>query len=604
VKTATERQFTGSDAKQARQSYQHLAAVVNRIVNRLARTLPEADAKKFLKPTVPGTIHSLHGLFHGRDLKKKNLILAHKFVVPHFDYRGDPENAARFMDRRLDALALFETAVGRRLIQLTRADNKTLLFTSYEGHPLLDAAEWVYLQARQKADYWKNASAAVTDDLLDEAIQMLPEVVAPVAGADAADVEDSAEGERWESADLMASAVVKGMWTKIINSAASALEKEFDTGSDPELAAARAANKILELGKAIKATRAREVLRAVMSPGTRDDVADSNGKNNVPSPAGGSPVEEVATLDKNVVGSFCEVIENKDDDDMPEKSTEGAMLEWALFWARQGVAVFPVHTAADGACSCSRGAECKSAGKHPKTATGLKEATTDERQIVRWWGRWPDANIGGATGGAIRLLVVDVDPKSGGDASLCDLVEAHGGEWLNTLHVETGSLGSHFFYTYPADVELRNSAGALAPGIDTRAEGGYVVLPPSLHVSGRRYRLKETVTIQPAPVWIIEEFTRPAEQKPSVVVNFQERRTRRGGGSCFAEGERNHGLFRVGCAIWGGGQASDIADLHQQLLQVNVERCSPPLDDAEVAQIVGSIQRYPRGVPISQEAMA
>jgi len=291
--------------------------------------------------------------------------------------------------------------------------------------------------------------------------------------------------------------------------------------------------------------------------------------------------------------------------EMPAKTQDSdpEMIEWAQEWARHGLAVFPVHSAFDGICSCPKGSECKSAGKHPKTATGLKEATTDAAQIARWWRKWPDANIGGRMGGAARLVAVDVDPKSGGDASLFDLVEAHGGEWLDTLHVETGSLGSHFFFTYPEGVELRNSANVLAPGVDIRAEGGYVVLPPSLHVSGRRYALKSAAPMQPAPAWLVEDLTRPRDQKPSVVVDFQERRTHtHGGGAIIGEGERNERMFKIGCAIWGGGNASDLTDLHAQLLQVNAERCSPSLTDAEVAEIVGSVARYPRGVPVPKGA--
>jgi len=290
--------------------------------------------------------------------------------------------------------------------------------------------------------------------------------------------------------------------------------------------------------------------------------------------------------------------------EMPVKTQDSdpEMLEWAIEWARQGVPVFPVHSAFDGICSCSAGSECKSTGKHPKTAKGLKEATTDEAQIAAWWRKWPHANIGGRMGGAVRLLAVDVDPRHGGDASLFDLTEAHGGKWLETRHVETGSRGSHFFFTYPEGIELRNTTNNLAPGIDTRAEGGYVVLPPSLHVSGRRYTLKSAVQIQPAPAWLVEELTRPADQKPPVVVNFQERRTHTRGGGIIGEGERNARMFKIGCAIWGKGQAQDLTDLHMQLLQVNAERCSPLLTDAEVAEIVGSINRYPRGVPVPAEA--
>jgi hypothetical protein len=231
----------------------------------------------------------------------------------------------------------------------------------------------------------------------------------------------------------------------------------------------------------------------------------------------------------------------------------------------------------------------------------LKDATTNERQVRLWWTKHPHANIGGRTGGPLRLLVFDSDPRHGGDASLCDLIQAHGAEWVNTLQVNTGGGGHHFFFNYPEVVELRNTAGKVAPGIDTRAEGGYVVLPPSLHASGRRYRLMNETPTQPAPAWLIEALTRTPAQPASVVVDFQERRERKADGAIIAEGERNEQIFRVGCAIWGKGKAADAVDLAAQLRDVNTQRCNPPLADTEVAQIAAGIAgRYVHGVPVQE----
>jgi hypothetical protein len=198
---------------------------------------------------------------------------------------------------------------------------------------------------------------------------------------------------------------------------------------------------------------------------------------------------------------------------------------------------------------------------------------------------------------------VDVDPKSGGDANLCSLIEAHGDGWLDTFTQETGSRGSHFLFTYPPEIELRNSAGKLAVGIDTRAEGGYIVLAPSIHASGRRYAIANAGEIKPAPSWLIEELIRKPTEQPAVVVDFQERATPRGGG-LITEGTRNDRLFRVGCGIWGAGAALHKSDLYTQLLDENLARVSPPLDPSEVVQIVESIMRYPRGVPVREGGAA
>lgn len=280
---------------------------------------------------------------------------------------------------------------------------------------------------------------------------------------------------------------------------------------------------------------------------------------------------------------------------------EPDLAQFALGWARLGVPVFPLHSVFDGICSCPEGSECKSKGKHPMTARGLKNATTDETTICRWWAKHPHANIGGVTGGALRLLAVDVDPKNGGDANLCNLVEAHGAEWLDTFTQETGSRGSHILFTYPAGVELRNSAGKIAVGIDTRAEGGYIVLAPSLHALGRRYAIANEAEIAPAPDWLIDDLTRKPSEPTAKVIDFQERRASLGGG-VIGEGERNDRLFRVGCGIWGSGGALDKFDLYSQLLEVNSARVSPSLAPSEVVKIAESVARYPRGVPIQEGA--
>ncbi len=274
-------------------------------------------------------------------------------------------------------------------------------------------------------------------------------------------------------------------------------------------------------------------------------------------------------------------------------------------WAARGMPVMPLYTPNEkGICDCRDGAKCKSPGKHPRTYTGLKEATTDSKTILKWFRQKPDANVGGTTGEASGLLVVDVDPKSGGDLSLTDLIEAYGDEWLDTLKVRTGSGGFHFFFEYPKGLDLRNTAGKIAPGIDTRANGGYVVLPSSKHVSGNLYELIDDARPRPLPAWLLERLTATKAQPPSKVINFQAKE-RGAPGSVIPDGQRNTGLFKVGCAIWGKGEAEHLPDLHGQMLDVNARRCSPPLDDAEVAELAANIAaRYTRGIPIPDSAHA
>lgn len=98
----------------------------------------------------------------------------------------------------------------------------------------------------------------------------------------------------------------------------------------------------------------------------------------------------------------------------------------ALVYVSQGWAVLPCHEPAPRrGCSCGR-VDCTSPGKHPRTRRGLHDATIDPHRVAAWWRRWPTANVGLRTGAASGLVVVDVAPAHGGEASLARLATAHG----------------------------------------------------------------------------------------------------------------------------------------------------------------------------------
>lgn len=162
-------------------------------------------------------------------------------------------------------------------------------------------------------------------------------------------------------------------------------------------------------------------------------------------------------------------------------------LARAIAYAVQ-VPVFPLHTpiltGPEPKCSCGN-PECTSIGKHPRTRNGLHDATTDAGTITRWWSMWPDANIGMPTGKASGVVVLDVDEFD----SLTALEEEHG-KLPDGPVVLTGGGGLHLYFRAP-DLVIPNSASKLGPGLDIRGGGGYVVLPPSLHVSGKRYQWLE-----------------------------------------------------------------------------------------------------------------
>ena len=168
----------------------------------------------------------------------------------------------------------------------------------------------------------------------------------------------------------------------------------------------------------------------------------------------------------------------------PPPEGEGALACALHYGQRVGWRVFPVR-----------------ADKTPLVKDWPNVSTTDEAQIREWWGRWPEAGIGLATGRGSGVYVVDVDAGRDGAASW-EQLEARHGQRL-TMVSSTGGGGWHVFFRTPS-VELRNTAGRLAPGIDTRGEGGYVVLPPSPHPSGERYAWSQWRRPQHLPAWLAE----------------------------------------------------------------------------------------------------
>jgi len=156
------------------------------------------------------------------------------------------------------------------------------------------------------------------------------------------------------------------------------------------------------------------------------------------------------------------------------------MLEAAKRYAAHGLRVFLVHGIRNGACTCSK-ADCKSPGKHPATANGFKDATTDPRKIAEWFDGPAGIpyNIGIATQG---LLVLDIDRKPGkpdGLKTLVALMERHG-KLPSTLTAKTANGGAHMVYRLPAGKHVKSSAGKLGPSLDVRADGGYIVAWPSV----------------------------------------------------------------------------------------------------------------------------
>ncbi len=190
-------------------------------------------------------------------------------------------------------------------------------------------------------------------------------------------------------------------------------------------------------------------------------------------------------------------------------------LSAALHYARLGWAVFPLHSIVNGKCSC--GQQCKSPGKHPRVISGVKEATFDEGQIKLWWSNWPTANIAVATGSISGIFVLDVDPKSDGFDSL-DKIEVEHGKITDDVLAITGSGGRHYVFKHPGDIGRCSTN--LFRGIDTRGNGGYIVVSPSNHFSGDEYFWDaeadplDGAIPPPVPDWLLNKLGEKKQLKP------------------------------------------------------------------------------------------
>jgi hypothetical protein len=187
-----------------------------------------------------------------------------------------------------------------------------------------------------------------------------------------------------------------------------------------------------------------------------------------------------------------------------------APLDVAVAYAGRGWAVFPCHAPADGPgqCSCWR-ADCSSPAKHPRVPGGLKSATMDVATIRRWWQRWPAANVAIRTGAISGLVVVDVDPDHGGERSFEALLKEHA-PLPDGLVVQTGSGGRHYYFAHPGGLVRNDTGRRLGAGLDIRGDGGYVIAPPSRHISGANYRRTSRSRELPSPPdWLLSLVREP-----------------------------------------------------------------------------------------------
>ena len=255
-------------------------------------------------------------------------------------------------------------------------------------------------------------------------------------------------------------------------------------------------------------------------------------------------------------------------------------LELLLKYVKAGFYLLPLHWPINGTtCSCSD-PKCKRIGKHPRIHNGVKEASKNTHKITKWHETWPEANWALATGVKSGILVVDIDPKHGGNESLAQY------RMPLTASVITGSGGKHYYFVHPKET-IRNSNGRVGKGIDIRTNDGYVVIPPSKHASGDYYTWK----IKPSDIGGFAEL--PKELLNKLVEISKEPIRIESAEGMIEEGQRNDMLIAM--AGWMRWRGFNAAAIEAAILSVNEIACDPPVEHNEVMKLINSALRWQKG---------
>jgi hypothetical protein len=197
----------------------------------------------------------------------------------------------------------------------------------------------------------------------------------------------------------------------------------------------------------------------------------------------------------------------------------------------------------------------------------LKDASRNDLVIRDWWEVSPEANVAVVTGALSGVIVLDVDGEPG--ALTLGTLPSLPASW----HSRTGR-GEHYWFRHPGGAVP--NAVKLRPGLDLRGDGGYVVVPPSRHVSGRPYEWvvsPDDVPLADPPEWLLGLIRSPRPVAQTVTPR-----------ASIPEGARNDTLYRLARSLKVKGLTTSgiSAALHAE----NQARCVPPLPSSEVDKIV------------------
>lgn len=256
--------------------------------------------------------------------------------------------------------------------------------------------------------------------------------------------------------------------------------------------------------------------------------------------------------------------------------TDSIFLGAALDYVDRGVAVIPLK-----ACS-----------KEPATKNGLNDWSDNPEQLSFWWGRNPNFNVAGVLGqvsGGLVAIDLDVHDEAHSGVDFLREWQVEHGELPETWTSITGSGGKQLFYR--VDREIKNSANG-SIGVDIRGDGGYVVLPPSIHPNGEPYEWSVSpddcdVADATPRVYAFIDAVRPSstggggDRKPRFQLPDK------------IDSNRNDTLYKYMCSLRESGRSTEEMGILARA--VNDARCVPPLSSIELNKIVKSASRYDPG---------
>jgi len=228
-----------------------------------------------------------------------------------------------------------------------------------------------------------------------------------------------------------------------------------------------------------------------------------------------------------------------------------------------GFKVFPIWYPKNNKCACFN-ENCKCPAKHPILKGGHKIASANITQIQNWITFIKEnCNWAVATGKPSNIVVVDIDFRKDGDKSIKPF------NLSDTYTVASGN-GFHCYFKLPSAYQYLTSKINLLDGVDFKANGGYVIAPPSVHISGTHYKIFNDTTIADIPPNLLEVILREVKN------------------NIFKVGERNNELFRIGLGF-AYNRSRERNRIMKYLSVVNQDRCYPPLAFDEVRTLTNNI---------------